>query len=567
MSFKLFIHAALALSTAILVFVTLSTISCGEQTIADVVFVNGTIYTVNADFSVAEAVAIKGNKIVAAGTTDEVQSFIDDSTKVIDLEGKAVIPGLVDSHAHIISYGLSLDRLDLVGTGSAEEIAELVRAKAEELGPGEWILGRGWDQNDWPEKKFPTHEVLDEAAPDNPVILTRIDGHAIWVNARAMEIGNVTRETQNPDGGEIIRDEEGNPTGVFIDAAESLVNQHVPAETDEYRKEQLVKAIQNCQAVGLVGVHDMGGGPSEIAIMRELIDEGKFQFRVYFNLRSGLSNLDELLAAGHQNYGDGRLVVRSVKTFIDGALGSRGAAFIEPYSDRTESTGLLMQTAEELEALAEKCLRAGFQLSTHAIGDLGNRITLDAFEQALAAVPTEDARLRIEHAQIVALDDIPRFKELGVLPSMQPVHCTSDFPWALDRVGPERAKGAYAWRKFLDTDVIIPCGSDFPVEDINPMHGFYAAITRQHGDGTPEGGYFPEEKMTREEALKGFTIWAATAAFAENELGSLEVGKKADLVVLDRDIMKVPELEVLETLVEMTVVDGKIVYERGPEEF
>jgi predicted amidohydrolase YtcJ len=526
---------------------------------ADIILYNGVVYTVDPEFRVVEAVAISGNKVLAVGSLQELEKLAGPDCRKIDLQGKAVVPGLVDAHDHLFGYAASLDRLDLTDTKSAEEIAAKVAAKAEEVGPGAWIVGRGWDQNDWPVKEFPTHHVLDAAAPDNPVVLTRIDGHANWANARAMELGGVTRDTADPAGGEIIRDAEGNPTGVFIDTAESLVARNIPGVKPERLKVLLNKAIQNCLEVGLTGVHDMGGGTDNIEMVKNLIDEDNFPFRVYFNLSAELSNLDEILSAGPQDYGDGKLVVRSVKTYADGALGSRGAALLEPYSDRPDSSGLIMNSTEELQAITERCLKAGFQVSTHAIGDRGNRMTLDAYEAALKNVPSEEARLRIEHAQVLAPEDIPRFAELGVLPSMQPTHCTSDFPWALDRLGPERAKGAYAWRSLIDTGVVIPCGSDFPVEKINPMLGFYAAITRQHEDGTPEGGYFPEQKMTREEALKGFTIWAAYAAFAEDWLGSLEPGKRADLVVLDRDITKVPPREILEARPVLTIIDGRIV--------
>ena len=534
--------------------------------IADKVLFNGMIYTVDPDWKIASAVAIKGNEILATGNDAEMEAFVGPETEKIDLEGKTVLPGLIDAHVHLIGYASSLNSLDLVGTTSAEEIAEMVRAKAAEVGRHVWIVGRGWDQNDWPEKQFPTHEILDEAAPDNPVLLTRIDGHANWANALAMEIAGVTGETESPEGGEIIHGDDGQPTGVFIDNAEMLVGWHVPGLTPERTSELTIKAVNNCLAVGLTCVHDMGGGPQQIEIIKGLIDEGKFPFRVYFNLNMKLDNLDELMAAGHQNYGDGRLIVRSVKCFADGALGSRGAAMIEPYSDRPDSTGLIVSSEAELTGIVKRALSAGFQVSTHAIGDNGNRITLNAYEAALAEVPTEDHRLRIEHAQILAPEDIPRFAQLGVLPSMQPTHCTSDLPWAVDRVGLERIKGAYAWRTLLNTGVYIPCGSDFPVEQINPMFGFYSAVTRKHQDGSPQEPYYPshfDEVMTREEVLKGFTIWAAQAGFAEDWLGSLEPGKRADLVVFDRDVMTVDPPEILGAKVVLTMVDGEIVYRGG----
>lgn len=530
---------------------------------ADLLLYNGVIYTVDSEFNIADAIAVRGNKVLAVGTKAEIEKYGSPNSLRIDLNGRAVIPGLIDAHAHIFGYAASLDRIDLFGTKSAEEIAKIVAAKAKEVGPGVWIVGRGWDQNDWPEKKFPTHEILDKAVPDNPVVLTRIDGHANWANAAAMKLGGVTKETKDPPGGEIIRDEQGNPTGVFIDRAEGLVADNIPPTKPARLKVLMTKAIRNCLAVGLTGVHDMGGGPSNIAMIKNLIDERNFPFRVYFNLSAGLSNLDELTAKGYINYGDGRLVVRSVKAYADGALGSRGAAMLEPYSDRPESRGLIIMNKEALQNVTERCLKAGFQVSVHAIGDRGNRITLDAYEAALKNVPSPDARLRIEHSQILSPQDIPRFAALKVLPSMQPTHCTSDFPWVFDRVGKERAKGAYAWRRLIDSGVKIPCGSDFPVERINPMLGFYAAITRQHEVGTPAEGYFPDQRMTREEALRGFTIWTAYAGFAEDWLGSLEPGKRADLVVLDRDIMKVPPLDILKTKVILTILDGKIVHQQG----
>jgi predicted amidohydrolase YtcJ len=526
---------------------------------ADTILFNGTVYTVSDDWKVASAIAIKGNKILAVGGDEEILALAGPQTKKIDLEGKTVVPGLVDAHAHLTSYAASLDELCLVGTSSAEEIAALVKTKAAEIGPGHWIVGNGWDQNDWPVKEFPTHAVLDDAAPDNPVILTRIDGHAVWANSKAMALTGVSRDTKAPSGGEIIRDGRGEPTGIFVDEAEGLVTKGIPPTPPARLKELVAQAVKNCLAVGLTGIHDMGGGPAQIEMFRALIDEGRLPFRIYFNLSAGLPNIDALLAKGPQNYGDGKLIVRSIKCFADGALGSRGAYMLEPYSDRPDSHGLIVTSEEKLTDYAIRALKAGFQVSTHAIGDGGNRIVLNAYEAALKAVPTKDPRLRIEHAQVIAPEDIPRFAQLGVIPSMQPTHCTSDLPWAIDRIGFKRVKGAYAWRTLLDTGVFIPCGSDFPVEQIDPRLGLYAAVTRKHPDGTPVEPYYPEQfqqVMTREEALKGFTIWAAKAAFAESWLGSLEPGKRADLVVFDRDIMKVEPAEILKAKVVITMVDG-----------
>lgn len=547
-----------------LISVTALLLSCAQpqQKEADLVLHNGVIYTVDNNFSVVEAIAILNDKIVATGSDADLKVYIDSAKEKIDLGGKAVYPGLIDAHAHITGYAQNLDKIDFMDTTSAEQIAAMVAEKAKTLKPGEWITGRGWDQNDWPIKEFPTYQILSEAAPDNPVVLTRVDGHANWANAKAMEIAGVDKSTADPSGGEIIRDNNGNPTGVFIDNAETLITRHVPDMAPERTRELLKKAIANCNAAGLTGVHDMGGGPANVEMMKSLIDEDAFPFRVFFNYSTGLKNLDQILAAGIINHGDYKLVAGSIKAFCDGALGSRGAAMLEPYSDRPDSTGLIVDDEDRLAEFATKALENGFQMSVHAIGDKANRMTLNAYERAIKATGKTGARLRIEHSQILAPEDIPRFKELEVLPSMQPTHCTSDMPWAIDRVGEERAKGAYAWRSLLETGVIIPCGSDFPVEKIEPLRGFYSAVTRKHEDGQPENGYFPDQVMTRQEALKGFTIWAAYSGFMENVVGSLEVGKKADLIIMDRDIMKVPEEKILGSVVLKTFVDGKLVYSK-----
>ncbi|HUX06218.1 MAG TPA: amidohydrolase [Acidobacteriota bacterium] len=547
--------------------ICLTSISCspgGESAKADTVFFNGVIYTVDDAFSVAEAAAIKDGKFIAVGGDEEILALAGPQTRRIDLGGKAVVPGLVDAHAHMMLYSLGLDRIDAMGAPGAAAVAEMVAAWATMIPAGDWITGWGWDSNDWEGMEFPTRGMLDEAAPENPVSLFKQDGHAAWVNSEALRIAGIDRNTPDPPGGTIIRDSRGNPTGVLIDTAMNLVNSHIPEAPFEKQKELLTKAVQKWLAVGLVGIHDMGDGPEEAALVKALIDDGAFPFRIYFSYDNTLDNLDELLAAGTEEYGDGRLVIRSIKAFIDGSLGSHSAALLEPFEGRPGDTGLQITSRDELTDLAERCLNAGFQLETHACGDRGARIILDAYEEALSRVPTPDHRFRIEHAQMVDADDIPRFAQLGVIPSMQPTHCTSDNPWVIELVGAERAAGLYAWRSMLDAGSYIPCGSDFPVESINPMLGIYAAITRQHEDGTPEGGYNPEQRMTREEVLRGFTIWAAKAAFQEDRLGSIEPGKRADLVVLDRDIMKVPPLEIPGTKVLMTIFEGDVVYNSEP---
>lgn len=529
---------------------------------ADIVLFNGPVYTVDPARPLARAVAIASGKILAVGEAADIQRLARDGARRIDLEGRAVVPGFIDAHGHLAGLGAAIEELDFIGTTRYEQIIAMVAAKAASLPKGEWITGRGWDQNDWPEKDFPHHSALSAAVPDHPVYLTRVDGHAGFANARALEIAGLSRETPDPPGGRIIRDAQGDPTGVLIDAAQGLVRRHVPEPSKERQRRALLLAAWECLKHGLTSVHDAGVSGFQIDLYRELIDSGEFDLRVY----ALISARDRAALEKHFREGPlldygGRLTVRAVKAYADGALGSRGAALLADYNDEPGNRGLLITARDDLQRLTEEALRAGFQVCTHAIGDRGNREVLDAYEAALKAVPqTHDPRLRIEHAQVVALDDIPRFAALGVIPSMQATHATSDMYWAEDRVGPERIKGAYAWRRFLDAGCRIANGSDFPVENVNPLWGFYAAITRQDHDGRPEGGWRPEERMTREEALRSFTLDAAYAAFQENELGSLEAGKLADLVVLSHDIMKIPPSEILQTRVELTIVAGKVVY-------
>jgi predicted amidohydrolase YtcJ len=557
---SVFILAAISLITLVIMFSSCS--QGGGGTTADFVYFNGVIYTVDDDFKVVQALAIKGKEILAVGSDEEILALAGPETRKINLEGKTVVPGLVDAHAHMKWYSLGLDQIKAFGAPSADAVAEMVARKAATLAPGEWIQGQGWDSNDWEGMEFPTRELLDAAAPHNPVYLVKQDFHTAWVNSEALRIAGIDRRTPDPEGGKILHDEHGEPTGILIQGAMDLVRNRIPDVSTQKLKELVSLAIHKWLEVGLVGIHDMGGGTEEVKLVKELIDQGKFPFRIYYSYNNTLENLDDLLTAGPEEYGDGRLVIRAVKAFSDVSLGSHSAALLEPYEGHPGDIGMLLMSREELAALAERCLRAGFQLATHACGDRAARLILDSYQQALQNVPTKDHRFRMEHAQMVAAEDIPRFAELGVIPSMQPTHCTSDNPWVIELVGPERAAHLYAWRSFLDAGCYIPCGSDFPVEDINPMYGIYAAITRQHEDGTPEGGYQPEQCMTREEALRGFTIWAARVAFQEDRQGSLEPGKRADMVALDRDIMKVPPLEILQTKVEMTILDGEVVFER-----
>lgn len=529
---------------------------------ATLLITGGTIHTMDDDRPRAEAMAIAGNRILYVGDLDNAVRYAGPETERIDLRGGAAFPGFTDAHAHLVNLGRSLSQLDLVGTESFDAVCDAVAGATRERPLGSWILGRGWDQNDWPVAKFPSHEALSAASPDHPVLLTRIDGHAVLANRKAMEIAGIDAVDADPEGGKILRDEQGRATGVFIDTASGLLKRHVPAPgRDELRRAARL-AIDECHRLGLVGIHDAGVDTPTLEVYEAMIREGVFDFRLYAMLSATMPDLGEALGRGPRvGLGDHRLTVRCVKVYADGALGSRGAALLTGYSDEPDHRGLVITPREAIERITLDCLTSGFQVATHAIGDRGNRLVLDAYEDALDSTPHRDPRLRIEHAQVVHLDDIPRFAELGVLPSMQPTHCTSDMDWATDRLGPDRVRGAYAWRLLLDDGNRIPCGSDFPVERVDPLLGVYAAVTRQHPDGTPPGGWQPDQRMTREEVVRGFTIDAAYAAFEERSRGTLTPGKLADVTVFDRDILTCAKQEILEARAMMTIVDGRIVHD------
>jgi predicted amidohydrolase YtcJ len=458
--------------------------------------------------------------------------------------------------------------VNVAGAASYQEVIDRVKVWAKAVKPGQWIVGRGWDQNRWPTREFPTHEALSRAFPENPVMLERIDGHAVLANAKAMEVAGVTATTREPSGGRIVRLPSGAPSGVFVDNAESLIDGAVPPLSSADTRKAILAAIAECNRWGLTGVHDPGENAATIAIYEELAKSGSYNLRNYVMLSDpgdpgsvAVLNNPYLRRGAQSALYDGHLWIRAIKLYADGALGSRGAALLAPYSDDATNSGLLVSQPAHLEAWAEAGLRRGFQINVHAIGDRGNRNVLDAFETALRAVPKADHRFRVEHAQVLSPADIPRFARLGVIPSMQATHQTSDMPWAESRVGPERIRGAYAWRSLLNTGVVIPNGTDFPVEDVNPLLTFHAAVTRQNPANMPAGGWYPEQKMTREEALQSMTIWPAYAGFQESILGSITPGKYADFVVLDRDIMRVPDTEILGTRVISTWIAGKPVYE------
>jgi predicted amidohydrolase YtcJ len=534
---------------------------------ADLVLKNAVVHTVDAKRPRAEAVAVRGNRIVAVGSSAAVRALVGPKTRVLDLGGRTVVPGFDDSHAHLLGIGFARLDVDLVGTRSYAEVVERVAKAVMGHRPGEWVRGRGWHEGKWDApaagsvRGFPTHEALSAVSPDNPVVLSRADGHAVLANARAMAVAGISRATTSPAGGEIIRAASGEATGVFVDNAEGLVA--APERPPDAVRRALARAMDECLAKGVTSLTDAGEGADVLALLREAAAEGKLRTRLYV-MAAGLPTM-RALGRPEIGLGNGMLTVRSVKLYADGALGSRGAALLEPYSDDPGNTGLLVTPPEGILEAARFALAHGFQVGTHAIGDRANRIVLDAYETAFQENPAaKDPRFRIEHAQILDAADIPRFGKLGVLAAMQGIHCPSDRPWAPQRLGDARvAEGAYAWRKLLDTGARILNGTDAPVEDVSPVQNFHASVTRQDAEGRPPGGFDPDQKLTRAEALRTMTLDAAYGSFAEREKGSIEVGKLADLVVLSQDILSVPDDALLKTEVLATIVDGKLLYERG----
>lgn len=497
-------------------------------------------------------------KIVASGGEELIAEY-DDAEKV-DGAGLYVLPGLHDGHGHVSSQGFLDVELNVTGSASLAEAVERIAAY-NKANPGSgWIKGRGWNQVLWPVREFPTAAAIDAVVADRPVWLRRIDGHAGWANSKALELAGIDNDTPDPVGGKIIRDDNGNATGTLIDTAMSFVSSQVPgASKDEYRRAFLA-AFRELTSLGLTSIHDAGIGIDEAEVYMSMADNGEMSMRIYAMMWEAGANLD---AIGKPiiAYGNDRLDIRSVKLMSDGALGSRGAAMIDPYEDDTENRGLRMYTQAEVDAKVKKANDMGFQVGIHAIGDFGNRQSLDAFERSQGGVPSP-LRNRVEHAQIITLEDIPRFAELGVIASMQATHATSDMNMAEDRIGAKRLEGAYAWRKLLDSGAVIANGSDFPVELANPMHGMYASVARKSRGGLPEGGWRIEDGLSREETLHSFTLGAAYAALQEDRLGSLEPGKWADFIVVDRDFFEIPESEIDDIQVIQTWVGGEMVYER-----
>ncbi len=476
----------------------------------------------------------------------------------IDGNGRTLLPGLTDGHAHLYNYGFLQQNLDLAGTPSLTESLLKINAYAKENPHSRWIQGRGWNQVLWPIKEFPTAADIDAVVGDRPVLLDRIDGHAVWANSRAMEIAGITDDTPDPVGGRIVRDTSGKATGVFIDKAEDLLKAQIPQPDWDEIREVYRTAFAGLAPYGITGVHDAGVTIREVEVLISMADDRELGLRVYAMLDGADEVLDQM-EKPLKRYAEDMLDIRAVKLYSDGALGSRGAAMIEPYSDDPENRGLPFFTTEDLTGLAHKANYMGFQVGIHAIGDLGNRMALDAFDAIQGGKPSM-LRNRIEHAQVIDLPDIPRFAELGVIAAMQATHATSDMNMAEDRVGPIRIRGAYAWRRLLDSGAMLANGSDFPVELANPWHGLYASVTRQSRDGLPEGGWYADQALTRAEALHSFTLANAYAAHQEDCLGSLEPGKWADFIMIDRDYFEVPESEIDDIQVLETWIAGERVY-------
>ena len=537
---------------------------------ADLVLYNGKIVTVDAAHPEAEALAVRGDELVAVGTNAEINAYIaEGTTQEIDLKGQLAIPGFIEGHGHFLGVGNAQMQLRLMDTQSWQEVVSMVAAAVEEAEPGQLIRGRGWHQEKWdplPEPNvegFPLHDLLSEVSPDNPVLLTHASGHATFANARAMEMSGVTRDTRDPDGGEVLRDVRGNPIGVFRETASRLLGEASAGATPPDPRRQAELAVAEALAKGVTSFQDAGSSFETVDLLKSMVDDGSLGIRLWVMLRES----NEALAARGADYrmvgyGDNRLTVRAIKRSIDGALGSRGAWLLEPYSDSPGSTGLNTTSPESISATADWAIANDFQLCVHAIGDRANRETLDIFQRTFEANPDKTGvRWRDEHTQHLHPDDIPRFGELGVIASMQGVHCTSDAPYVVARLGEERAEaGAYVWKTLMETGAVVSNGTDAPVEDVSPIANYYATVSRKLADGSV---FYPDQRLSRLEALQTYTINAAFAAFEEDLKGSLSVGKLADITVLSKDIMTIAEDELSSTEVVYTIVGGRVMYSRN----
>ncbi len=538
------------------------------QSAADIVFKNGNVYTANDRSAKAQAIAVKGDKIVFVGTNEAAQKFIGANTRVVDLKGNTVLPGFTDAHQHLSGVGQREMTLNLEGTSSLEDLLAKVKARVDQAKPGEWVTGRGWIETHWNPPAFPTRWDLDKVSPNNPVILGRADGHGAVANSAALKLGGVDKTTPNPFGGEISKDKQsGEPNGMLLDNAQGLVRRRVPQTTQADAERAVELGVKRDIELGWTQIQDAGGSFADVDIFKKLYAAGTIKLRIYKAVYGPGPSATRLMNEGPTIGAFGnRLTVRTIKVVSDGALGSRGAALLGPYSDAPATSGFLTVKVEDLRPMLVEALRKGIQVETHAIGDKANRFILDEYETALKAVPVSerkvaDPRWRVEHAQIVNPADIPRFAKLGIIPSMQPSHAIGDLFFAPSRLGLDRLAGAYAWESFIKSGVVVPGGSDAPVERGEPMIEFYAAVARKDQKGFSGEGWHPEEAVTRAQALKMFTIWPAYAAFEEKLRGTIEVGKLADLTILSADIMTIPAPEILKTRNVMTVINGEIVYE------
>ena len=546
----------------------LALIPVPQSATADIVFKNGNVYTANDKAPRAEAIAVKADRIVFVGSNADAQKLVGQATRVVDLKGSTVLPGFTDSHQHLSGVGLREMTLNLEGTTSLEDFLAKVKARVDQAKPGEWVTGRGWIETHWKPPVFPTRSDLDKVAPNNPVILGRADGHGAVANSAALKVAGVDKNTPNPFGGEISKDKQsGEPNGMLLDTAQGLVRRHVPPTSRADAERAVVLGVKRNIELGWTQIQDAGGSYNDVEIFKKLYEAGTIKLRIYKAVHGPGPSATRLLNEGATigAYGN-RFTFRTIKVVSDGALGSRGAALLEPYADKPDTKGFLTVKAEELRPMLIDALRKGIQVETHAIGDYANRFVLDEYEAALKAVPVAerkvaDPRWRIEHAQIVNPADIPRFAKLGILPSMQPSHAIGDLFFAPSRVGVPRLAGSYAWASFIKSGIVVPAGSDAPVERGEPMIEFYAAVARKDQKGFSGEGWHPEEAVTREQALKMFTLWPAYAAFEEQLRGTIEVGKLADLTILSADIMKIPVADILKTRCVMTVINGEIVHE------
>ncbi|WPB76130.1 amidohydrolase [Archangium violaceum] len=522
------------------------------------VYVARRVRTLDAERPMAEALSVRAGKVLAVGTRDEVLAGAGADARVVDLGEATVVPGLTDAHGHLAGLGAGLAGVQLEGTATRDEVLSRVASAPATAWQGDWLIGRGWDQNDWPEKSFPGRAELDAKSPKTPVVLERIDGHALWVNGEALRRAKITKDTPDPAGGRILRDTNGEPTGILVDNAMDLVNAVLPSATEAQHEARLAAALARCAEVGLTSVHDAGMDLRTFRLLQRWDKEGRLPLRVYVMADGQGADRETYLREGP--FQGRMLTLRAVKLSLDGALGSRGAALHAPYSDEPSHRGLLLLSPEEYEARVKAFMERGFQVATHAIGDRANTLVLETLLRQAEATGTRHLRHRVEHAQIMRLEDIVRMGKSGFVASMQPTHATSDMPWAETRVGPERIQGAYAWRKLKETGTLLAFGSDFPVERPDVLLGLYAARTRQDAEGQPLNGWYPMQRLSGEEALEGFTVGAAQAAFAENERGRLKPGMDADFVALSVDPVDAPPAQLLTAQVKLTVVAGAEVH-------